>query len=107
MNVIVNKINIDKSKRIIAISDIHGNLNLFKKLLRKISYGCNDVLVLVGDLIEKGDRNLDTLRYIMNLSEEREVYVVTGNCDTIWRNIKYDLNDKNLLKYMLFRKKVY
>lgn len=104
MNVVVNKITIDKNKRIIAISDIHGNLDLFKKLLKKVSYDDNDVLVLIGDLIEKGERSLDTLRYIMSLSKEKEVYVVTGNCDTIWEDIKYDLDDENLLKYMLIRK---
>lgn len=59
---------------------------------------------MVGDLIEKGENSLETLRYIMKLSGEHEVYVVTGNCDTVWEDIKYEIDDENLLKYMLFRK---
>ncbi|MEG2290387.1 MAG: GNAT family N-acetyltransferase [Clostridium sp.] len=105
MNAVVKKVMVDKNKRIIAISDIHGNLNLFKKLLLKVSYSADDILFLVGDLIEKGDQSLNTLRYIMELSKEREVYIVTGNCDTLWEDVKNEIDDENLLRYMLFRKK--
>ncbi len=104
MKATVNKVIIDKNKRIIAISDIHGNLNLFKRLLAEINYTPNDILFLVGDLIEKGNNSLETLRYIMKLSRENVVYVVTGNCDTIWEDVNCNIYDENLLKYMLFRK---
>ena len=44
-----------KAKRKIVISDIHGNLDLYLKLLDQISYKPNeDCLILLGDLIEKG-----------------------------------------------------
>ncbi len=101
----VKKVTIYKSRRIIAISDIHGNLGLFKKLLKKVNYTKDDVLILVGDLIEKGENSLETLRYIIQLSNEQEVYIVTGNCDTLWEDIKYEVDNEGLLKYMLFRKK--
>ena len=42
-----------KAKRKIVISDIHGNLDLYLKLLDQISYKPNeDCLILLGDLIE-------------------------------------------------------
>lgn len=104
MRALVKRILVAKNKRIIAISDIHGNLNLFIKLLDKINYTENDVLILVGDITKKGDNSLETLRYIMQLSKKREVYVVTGNCDTIWEYIESETDDENLLRYMLFRK---
>lgn len=89
----------------IVISDIHGNLTLFKGLLEKVHYTKDDVLVLLGDLIEKGENSLETLRYIMELSDEQEVHIVTGNCDGfIWEYIKYGTNDEGFLKYMLARK---
>jgi len=40
----------------------------------------------------------------MELSKTKEVYVVSGNCDTLWEDIKYELDDENLLRYMIFRK---
>lgn len=104
MKAVVKKVTVHNGKRIIAISDIHGSLSLFKKLLSKISYSEKDVLFLVGDLIEKGEESLNTLRYIMQLSKEREVYTVMGNCDTLWEDINSEVEDKSLLKYMLFRK---
>lgn len=104
MKAVVKKIAIENNRRIIAISDIHGSLRLFKRLLSKVSYNKNDVLILVGDLIEKGEQSLETLRYIMQLSMEQEVYIVSGNCDTLWEDIISEEEDEGLLRYMLFRK---
>lgn len=104
MKAVVKRISVEKNKRIIAISDIHGNLKLLKELLEKINYVKNDILILVGDLIEKGDRSLDTLRYIIQLSKGNEVHIVSGNCDTIWEDIRGNVDDEGLLKYMVFRK---
>lgn len=104
MKATVKRILVGKDKRVIAISDIHGNLSAFKSLLEKICFSDKDVLILVGDLIEKGKMSLKTLRYIIELSKIREVYVVSGNCDTVWEDIKCEVNDENLLRYMIFRK---
>ena len=73
-------------------------------LLEKINYSPNDILVLVGDIIEKGTMSLKTLRYIMELSKNNFVHVVSGNCDSIWEDIKYQIDDENLLRYMIVRK---
>jgi protein phosphatase len=70
-----------------------------------VDYSEDDILVLLGDLVEKGDMSLETLRYIMDLSSRNIVHIVTGNCDTIWEDVKYDLDDENLQKYMLLRKR--
>lgn len=104
MKAMVKKISVEKNRRIIAISDIHGNLCAFKKILKKICFTESDILILVGDLIEKGDMSLDTLRYVMEMSKTGEVHVVSGNCDTIWEDIKDEIDDEALLKYMIFRK---
>lgn len=104
MKAVVKRILIKKNKRIIAISDIHGNVNLFRKLLEKVNYKENDILILLGDLIEKGNSSLQTLRYIIELSKDKEVHVVSGNCDTLWEDIKSKIDDENLLRYMIFRK---
>lgn len=82
---------LSENRRIIAISDIHGNLPVFKKLLRKIAFDpAKDELFLVGDLLEKGPCNLDTLYYIMELSRNPHVHPMIGNCDVVCRNVLHD-----------------
>ena len=41
----------------------------------------SDILVLVGDLLEKGPDSLALLRYVMELSRTHTVYPLCGNCD--------------------------
>ena len=68
--------------RLIAISDIHGHLDRFKELLRKVNYDpVEDYLVIIGDFVEKGDQVLETIHFIMNLSRFPKCYVLMGNCE--------------------------
>ena len=81
------------SQRMIIISDIHGNLNTFKKLLCRTGYDLNnDHLFLLGDLMEKGPDNLATLRFIMELAQHENVHVLMGNCDFVCKNIVHYYN---------------
>ena len=70
-------------RRVVAVSDIHGNLPFLKGLLDKIGFSRADILVLVGDMIEKGPASLDTLHFIMELCRTHTVYPVAGNCDDL------------------------
>ena len=40
---------IEPGRRVIAISDIHGNLSCLKGLLKQVRLTPDDVLILVGD----------------------------------------------------------
>ncbi len=104
MNVIVKKIELPEYTRLIAVSDIHGNLPLLQKLLDKTAYSSADILFVLGDIIDKGPKSLETLRYIISLSEQNRVYTISGNCDAIWRFIRYDINDEGIRHYMLQHK---
>ena len=74
---------IEPGRRVIAVSDIHGNLPFLKGLLERVALTRDDVLILVGDLLEKGRDSLATLRYVMELREKYTVYPLCGNCDYI------------------------
>lgn len=71
-----------QTKRILVTSDIHGGRDLLIKLLEKMEY-CpgEDTLVIIGDLVQKGLRNLDTVRLAMELSQNDNVFVLMGNND--------------------------
>lgn len=73
--------NFGADQRIIAISDIHGNLLFFRGLLEKIQFSRNDVLILVGDILEKGAESLALMEHLMQLCKTYQVYPVCGNCD--------------------------
>ena len=72
---------IPTGRRIIAVSDIHGNLPFFRSLMDKVQLTPEDVLILVGDMLEKGRDSLALLRHLMALSRTHTVYPLCGNCD--------------------------
>lgn len=98
-NIQLNNIN----KRILIISDIHGGYDLFVKLLEKVNYTSDDILFILGDILEKGPDSLKTLRYVMSLYEKGNVYMVLGNNDHVCLHI---LNDEKIDKYPKYLKKI-
>lgn len=92
MKAVVRHIDIPQGRRLLAISDIHGNLPWLKALLAKAEFSQEDILILVGDMVEKGPESLATLRYIMDLSRDHTVYPLCGNCD----NLAVDLVDEGM-----------
>ena len=64
-----------------AIGDIQGCYDEFVKLLKLIRFDQrNDQIWLAGDLVNRGPRSADVIRYIKNLNPEA-VRVVLGNHD--------------------------
>lgn len=47
-----------------VISDIHGEYDLFLKLLNSIKFSSNDKMIICGDIIDKGPFSIKLLRYI-------------------------------------------
>ena len=82
---VVIRPHIAPGRRVLALSDIHGNLPFLKGVLEKAKFSPEDVLVLVGDLFEKGEESLKVLRCLMELQETHTVYPLCGNCDHIDR----------------------
>lgn len=75
---------IDSGRRILVTSDIHGHPELLKRLLEESSFCENDLLVIVGDIVEKGPDSLGALRLVMKLCEGGNVIALLGNVD-LWR----------------------
>ena len=96
---------IEPGRRILAVSDIHGNLPYLKGLLERVDFGPEDELIVVGDFLEKGPSSLDTLRYLMALCRGGNVHVTMGNCDD-WNDIFHmgPEYDERIMHYMFYRK---
>ena len=67
-------------ERILAIGDMHGNFNRLLSVFRKIQFRPeNDLLILLGDYIDRGAENMRCLRWAMEMSEKENVIALRGN----------------------------
>lgn len=74
-------IKIDKNNdyRIVVISDIHGGLDLLKRLINKVSLKKEDYLIILGDTLQRGSQNIETLEYMKNLANRQNTIILSGN----------------------------
>ena len=110
MQTTIMTVNIPEGHRILMTSDIHGHGHYLKNLLAKVNYSVEDILFIIGDIIEKGPRSLKTLRYIMELCRRGTVYVLMGNVDA-WRLLMLDddqkSDDRAFYQYILDNKRIW
>lgn len=81
MRTTIENISVKPGQRLLVTSDVHGHLDHLVQLLKKMEYDGNDILVIVGDLIDKGPESLRTVQYVMDLCRRHPVYVSMGNVD--------------------------
>ncbi len=86
----VRRLELPPGRRVLVVSDVHGNLPFLKGLVAKAGFSRDDVLIVLGDMIERSEGSLDTLRYLMELSERHTVYSILGNCDNIIPEFVHD-----------------
>ena len=101
MKTVIQHADFPAGRRILMVSDIHGYATGLRTLLHEAHFCEDDILVIVGDLIEKGPENLETLRYMMDLCRHYTVYPLMGNVD-IWR-LNMLLSDDEVLQQKLLR----
>ena len=103
----VERLALPAGKRILVVSDIHGNLPYLEGVLRRAGFSDKDELIIDGDFLEKGRESLRTLRVLMALTERGNTHVLLGNCDD-WGDIYAPWwkaeGDEHVLRYMLWRK---
>ncbi len=79
----IERLDLPKGRRVLVVSDIHGNLPYLKGLLDKVGFCKDDILIVLGDMVERSEGSLETLRYVMELSQTYTVYTICGNCDNL------------------------
>ena len=84
MNTTIRRVTLPDDRRILMISDLHGHADGLRAILDKARFSRDDVLIIVGDLIEKGPQSLQTVRLVMELCRTHTVYPLMGNVD-LWR----------------------
>lgn len=102
MKAVVRHISLPAGRRVLVISDIHGMLTWLQALLERVAFTQDDVLILLGDLLEKGPESLETLRYVIALSQTHTVYTVAGNCDGLVMALEptAEFSQQGIMSYM-------
>ena len=71
-------------RRVIVISDLHGDPEGYRQVKEMTGFAENDALVIVGDLLEKGADSLGLVRAVMQDAQQGNVFVTAGNNDRIF-----------------------
>lgn len=77
----IKRLGIESGRRVICISDIHAHPDLLDRLLEKARFTPEDLLLIIGDVIENGPDVLGTLRRVMELSKTGSCIALAGNWD--------------------------
>ncbi len=71
-------------KRILVISDIHGELGLLNQLLEKVQYNnANDQLILLGDYIDRGPHSKGVIERVIELKEGGAITLMGNHEDML------------------------
>ncbi len=69
-----------KYRQILVIGDMHGHFTKLLSVFHKINFDSEqDLLILLGDYIDRGDENMRCLRWAMEMSEKKNVIALRGN----------------------------
>jgi len=75
---------------LLVIADVHGCFFTLKKLIKTYWDEENTLLILVGDIINKGLHSVKTIRYLRKLDKKfpNKVIVLRGNHEQMLLNLK-------------------
>lgn len=71
-------------KRTLAIGDIHGCLTAFETLLKEVKPTSEDVLVTLGDYVDRGPDSKAVLERLIALDEETTLVPLIGNHEVLF-----------------------
>lgn len=84
----------DEVKRILAIGDIHGCSVAFDALLEAVNPGTDDLVITLGDYIDRGPDSKDVVDRLIKLHETLHIVSLGGNHEEMvleWRQKNYDM----------------
>ncbi len=98
---VVRTVSLNRYKRVIVVSDIHGDQDGFVQMLEHVKFSEEDAVVIVGDIIEKGAHSLELLRTVMHYADAGKLYAVEGNNEAIFVNWYYGkISDEDICGYV-------
>ncbi|WP_297438677.1 metallophosphoesterase [uncultured Clostridium sp.] len=66
-----------------VVSDIHGNFNALKRLLKHVKFTEKDTLIINGDILDRGSQILDVIKFVFLVPN---VELIMGNHELMFIN---------------------
>ena len=88
----IKPLNVDKYENIYVFGDIHGCFEPLDKFFKENPYSENNLYVFLGDYLDRGFENKETLEFLMDLSKYDNVMFLEGNhnWERYWANDEID-----------------
>ncbi len=95
-----------QGRRTLVACDIHGHTGLFKKLLSDAGFSEDDLLIIIGDIVEKGPDSLGTLRYVKELTGRGNTIPLMGNVDACRVQMIDELSESTAADFLACLKQI-
>ena len=80
-------------KRVLAVGDVHASFNKLLTLWKKLSVTDEDLVIFLGDyLYGLGDKNIETLHWLIEHKKQKNIIFLRGNVDDTYLHHLFDLN---------------
>ena len=83
---IIPPVNDTPYKRILAIGDIHGQFKALKSLWEKLNVTEDDLVIFLGDYIDRGENVGEVIEWVMNNSARNNFKFLRGNHEQMMLN---------------------
>ena len=105
----VEKINENDYNRIFVMSDIHGQYDLFLKMLDKIKLKREDLLVIIGDICDRGKKSYEIYMKCMKMRKlgYNLKFILGNHEDMLLEDLENDYPIRYETEYSVFRNSKY
>ena len=79
--------------RTFAFGDIHGHYDEIKKLVSLIKPDDHDMLIFLGDYIDRGRQSFEVIEYLLELKEQYNCVFLKGNHEELFMNYLSNTNE--------------
>ena len=105
----IEKINENDYNRIFVMSDIHGQYDLFLKMLDKIKLKREDLLVIIGDICDRGKKSYEIYMKCMKMRKlgYNLKFILGNHEDMLLEDLENDYPIRYETEYSVFRNSKY
>ena len=78
-------------KRVLAIGDVHASFDKLLSLWKKLSVTDDDLVIFLGDyLYGLGNKNIETLHWLLERKNQKNIIFLRGNVDETYLHFLFD-----------------
>ena len=105
----IEKINENDYNKIFVISDLHGQYDLFLKLLEKINLKREDLLVIMGDICDRGEKSYEIYMKCMKMIKlgYNLKFILGNHEDMLLEDLENDYPIRYETEYSVYRNSKY